>query len=278
MSVFNRLSIVTDSLYGNWRGWRFWRGRPVNDFTKNGFEVVPDFLDRAECRRLVSLAQTHLEGPSHIVAGNCYTWVKAEAEHGRNSAVRELLNVNEIDPAVEQLLTGRAVQDLFTERLGETVELKGFSIQMDGVDTATKRGFHVDTLFPPTFKAFIYLTDVEVDGDGPYTVIPGSHRDFARKIFNDFVNAATSAARRDMFHLTNGISHQKLLAPAGTLILSTQDLIHKGWGEHSHAPRFAMIGYGTTAEHFRSGPITEGIEHLAPQGAAPQGAAPQGAS
>ena len=112
----------------------------------------------------------------------------------------------------------------------------GFGIQMDGVDTATKRDFHVDRLFPPLLKAFVYLTDVDEDGDGPYTVIPGSHRKFVRKEANDFVNAATTGGRRDMHRLAGRESFEKVLGSAGTLILSTQDVMHKGWGRNRVVP------------------------------------------
>lgn len=261
-TVSTRLSIAAAAVVGNRRARRFWARRPVNAFTTAGYEVIPNFLPRAECERLVALADAHLAGPSHVVSGGCYTWVRSEAAHGRNSQVRELLNVEEIDEPLARMADDGVFQDLFAQRLGEPVELIGLSIQRDGVDTTTKRDFHVDQLYPPSFKAFVYLTDVEQDGDGPYTVIPGSHRRFARKLANDFVNAATSGARRDMHRLAPAVPPVKVLAPAGTLILSTQDAMHKGWGAQSRRARHALIAYATTPEHFPGRGLREGIEHL----------------
>ena len=257
-----RWRTVCAGLVENLQARQFWAAVPENRFTQDGFEVIEGFLDREECERLIVLADEMLPGPGRRILGNCYTWVKSEAAHGRNRGVRELLNVDEIDSRLAELKASRIVQDLFTERLGERVELLGFSIQFDDVDTTSKRGFHVDGLFPPQLKAFIYLNDVEENGDGPYTIVPGSHRWFLRKFLNDVVNACTTGARRDMRLLVSEARLRTVLAPAGTLILSTQDAIHKGWTNHWRQPRHALIAYARTAARSEGGPLTEGIEFL----------------
>lgn len=258
----SRWKTLHASVSGNLRGRRFWSKVPDNEFTVEGFEVITGFLGRAECNRLVRLADEHLPGASHRVSGDCYTWVKSEADHGRNRGVRELLNPNEIDLRLGELLASRTIQDMFATRLGEPVELLGFGIQFDDVDTVSKRGPHVDGLFPPQLKAFVYLTDVEQNGDGPYTIIPGSHRWFVRKFLNDVINALTTGARRDMRWFVPRSRLRTVIAPAGTMILSTQDAIHMGWSDHWRRPRYALIAYGTTTAHFHGGPLTEGVAFL----------------
>lgn len=260
--VTARTRVVGRALRDNWRSWRYWKAKPRNDFTEQSHIVVPGFLDRDECARLVRLADEHLRGPSHVVAGDCYTWVKEEATHGRNSSVREILNVNGIDERLAALLRSDRIQALFSEYLGERVEVLGFGIQLDEVDTTSKRGFHVDVLYPPLLKAFIYLNDVDEAGDGPYTIVPGSHRWWFRKFCNDVINACTTGARRDMSHFVPKSAARKVLAPAGTMILSTQDAIHKGWGNQWRNRRYALIAYGVTAPHFHGQPLSEGREFV----------------
>jgi len=257
-----RLNIIRFAVQDNWRSRRYWASRPHNAFTENSYLVVPEFLDRAECERLRHLADRHLQGPSHIVSGNCYTWVKNESTHGRNSSVRELLNANEIDEGLADLLKSDQVQKMFSEHMGERVELLGFGIQLDELDTKSKRGFHVDVLYPPLMKAFIYLNDVEDLGDGPYTIVPGSHRWWFRKFLNDVINACTVGARRDMLYFVPDSRVRTVLAPAGTMILSTQDAIHKGWTNHWRNPRHALIAYGVTAQYFNGQPLSEGREFV----------------
>jgi hypothetical protein len=234
----------------------------VNRFTLDGFEVVPGFLDPDECARLIHLADEHLAGPSHRISARSYTWVKSEADHGRNRNVRELLNANDIDDGLAELLDSRRIQDLFSERLGQRVELLGFGIQVDEIDTSSKRGLHVDGLFPIQLKAFVYLNDVERNGDGPYAILPGSHRWFGRKFLNDVVNALTSGARRDMRRFVDDREIRTVLAPAGTMILSTQDAIHKGWSDQWRQRRCALIAYARIATHHHGQSLTEGIEFL----------------
>lgn len=256
--IMARFNIIHFAIRDNWRSRRYWATRPHNEFTDNSYLVVPGFLDRIECKRIRQLADQHLNGPSHIVSGNCYTWVKEEATHGRNSSVRELLNANEIDSGLAELLSSDRIQTMFTEQLGERVELLGFGIQLDEVDTTSKRGFHVDVLYPPMVKAFIYLNDVEDLGDGPYTIVPGSHRWWLRKFLNDVFNACTVGSRRDMTYFVPQGQVRTVLAPAGSLILSTQDAIHKGWGNHWRKPRHALIAYGVTAGYYSGQPLSEG--------------------
>lgn len=46
-------------------------------------------------------------------------------------------------------------QQIFSERLNERVELLGFGVWFDDIDTSTEHGMHVDVLYPPLMKAFI---------------------------------------------------------------------------------------------------------------------------
>lgn len=260
--IIARLRIIRLAVRDNWRSRKYWATRPTNEFTENSYLLVPEFLDRTECERIVRMAEQHLRGPSHIVSGNCYTWVKKEAAHGRNSSVRELLNVNEIDARLASLLDSDRIQALFSQYLGERVEVLGFGIQLDEVNTHSKRGFHVDVLHPPLVKAFIYLNDVDDLGDGPYTIVPGSHRWWFRKFLNDVINACTVGSSRDMSFFVPENRVRTVLAPAGTMILSTQDAMHKGWGNQWRNPRYVLIAYGVTAPHFKDEPLSEGREFV----------------
>ena len=258
----SRLNILRGAIRDNWRSRRYWATRPRNEFTDNSYVVIPDFLSPEECARIRAVADRHLPGPSHVVSGTCYTWVKKEARHGRNASVRELLNANAIDEGLASLLSSDRIQQMFTERLGERVELLGFGVQLDEVDTTSKRGWHVDVLYPPLMKAFIYLNDVEDPGDGPYTILPGSHRFWFRKVLNDLINACTIGARRDMRYFVPDRRARAILAPAGTMILSTQDAMHKGWSNHWRRPRHVLIAYGVTAPYFSGQPLSEGREFV----------------
>jgi hypothetical protein len=95
------------------------------------------------------------------------------------------------------------------------------------------------------YKAFIYLNDVlDVDADGPYTVIPRSHKDIGRKVFNLMVNFFRSWVPLDnMDFLYPDTKKHAILGKAGTGILSCQALAHKGWHNHTTNKRYVLILY-----------------------------------
>lgn len=239
-----------------------WRQAPDNEFTRTGFEVVPNFFSREECERLVKLSDSLLKPQAYRIQGDCYTTVRSEKNDGVDLNVSQIMNIETIDAGLKRLVDERVFQKLFEDRVGEAVEVKGVSIQIDGVDTVSKRGYHLDGTFPPNFKAFVYLTDVTIMGDGPYTVIPGSHRDVWKKAANDVVNTLRGWPSSDMRYFYRDANSRSFLAPAGTMILSTQDLAHKGWHDQHHKARYNLIVFLNLKRFFDGKPIELGKHRL----------------
>lgn len=242
----------------------FWSRAPVNPFTTNGYEVIPDAMPRAECERLVALARSLQKPHSYRVSGDCYTTVRHEkrGSGGTDLNVSQIMNIERIDAGLKKLVDARWFQRFFEERVGEPVEVKGVSIQVDGIDTETKRGYHLDGTFPPNFKAFIYLNDVTEFGDGPYTVIARSHRDIFRKATNEFFNSINGWEHSDQRLFYRDDMSTSFLAPAGTMILSTQDLAHKGWHDQHKSVRTCLIAFLNLRRFFDGKPIRLGIDRL----------------
>ncbi len=240
---------------------RFWKSRPANPFTLNGYEVIPNFMPREECQRLVELSRATIKDQSYRVKDLCYTTVRSEIGVGKDLCVKQIMNVHVIDSNLNNLAQEGAIQRLFAERLGEPVSWIGFSIQIDGVDTKTKRGYHLDGAWPPLYKAFVYLTDVDAEGDGPYTVIPGSNRHVFRKAMSQFKGKFSGGQQSDMVLYSDKRCVQ-MYGKAGTLVLSTQDLVHKGWQNHFARDRYVLIGEFTLTRFFTGKPITRGLNRL----------------
>jgi hypothetical protein len=257
---------------------RFWKSTPANPFTLNGYEVIPNFMPRDECQRLVELARATMKDHSYRVKDLCYTTVRAEIGVGKDLRTKQVMNVHLIDSYVNNLAKEGTIQRMFAERVGEPISWTGFSIQVDGVDTKTKRGYHLDGAWPPTYKAFVYLTDVDADGDGPYTVIPRSNRHVLRKAMGQFINGFSGGVHSDM-PLYSDKHCVRMYGKAGTLVLSTQDLVHKGWHNHYARDRYVLIGEFTLTRLFDGKPNTRGLNRLredyladpAPVGAAEAG-------
>lgn len=101
------------------------------------------------------------------------------------------------------------------------------------------RGFHFDS-HTPHVKAFLYLTDVLRMEDGPYCYVPGSHRENLIKTLNRRYNTLVGHRPTDMF-LTDPADGVAFIAPAGTLILTVQTGIHRGYPQGENGWRLALI-------------------------------------
>jgi hypothetical protein len=92
----------------------------------------------------------------------------------------------------------------------------------------TPRCLHCDTLRKPLFKAFILLTPVSY-ADGPYAVIPGSHRSYFRKYFSLLANIfSNSDLGTDNYDMTLFSSDESLLLLGlpGFSFITDQSAVH----------------------------------------------------
>ena len=229
--------------------------QPSNEFTRQGYEVIPDFWDKDECDRLIQVANRYLGDRSYSIEGNCYL-VCRKAVQKVDNKVQQIMNAQEIDAQLSKLFSSHIIEEMFEQRMGEKVRLQSITIQVDNLDTQTKRGFHNDNVTPPRYKAFIYLNDVEDYGDGPYTVIPSSHHHTFRKIVNHLYNRLMIYMPGDKTYLKGDMrlfysnkQSVSIFGKAGTLILSTQQLAHKGWQQHDRNKRYVLSCYLTAEKH-----------------------------
>ena len=55
------------------RDWFEYFWRPHNTFTRQGYEFIPNFLDRAQCAHYIRLTNRYLEDYSYTIKGDCYS-------------------------------------------------------------------------------------------------------------------------------------------------------------------------------------------------------------
>ena len=220
----------------------FWSKLPKNEFTKNGFIIIENFLNPEVCDSLVEIGKENTKDKSQMITEDVWINVRAEAEDGRDSKVKNIFNFNKLSPELDEIINSGVLSKEFEKHLGEKVVLKTCSLQIDEPDTRTKRSWHVDTNPPPTFKAFVYLTDVDSELEGPYCAIPGSHRWRLRRLLNILINLLLGAKRSDMHRLV-GERDDYFLAKKGALVLSTQTLFHRGSPKHERKTRYMLINY-----------------------------------
>ena len=242
---------------------RDYLSQPRNEFTLQGYEIIRGFLDKDECDRLIQVANRYLRNHSYLIDNNCYLVCRKDIRDVDKS-VQQIMNAQEVDHKLSQLFRSHAIEDMFERHLAQKLQLQSITIQVDNLDTESKRGFHSDGVTPPVYKAFIYLNDVYDYGDGPYTVIPGSHRHTVRKIINYLylwlINVLFKPKtyrwkkddRRLFYSDKQSVS---IFGKAGTLIISNQQLAHKGWHKHDKNKRYALICYLIPQKYYRSQPF-----------------------
>ena len=83
-------------------------------------------------------------------------------------------------------------------------------------------------------KFFIYLTDVLTEDYGPYCYIPGTHNETHNRRLLDNIKPST-------WDITD-LNTTKFLAKKGTLIVSFQHGIHRGWPQSENHRRVMFVG------------------------------------
>jgi hypothetical protein len=102
------------------------------------------------------------------------------------------------------------------------------------------RGFHVDC-FKPSYKIFIYLSDCLKLSDGPYCYVTESNKPSVLREFNEILsnNLSENQTESPLFDFENVVP---ILGPAGTLIISDQSGIHRGFPQSLGAERLVLVG------------------------------------
>ena len=128
----------------------------------------------------------------------------------------------------------------FIENLSGYREVQA-NLYYDGGVT-TPRGPHIDNNLEQ-YKIFLYLTDVLDVENGPYCYVPHSHkrRDWMSKerLINSARDDCLLPTEVDSFPFD---SYTKMLAPAGTAIISQQSGIHGAWPQTENGRRVLILG------------------------------------
>lgn len=220
-----------------------WRRLPDNYFNRYGYEVLAPILSPEECRKIIKTFDAHRRDTSYRIDDAAYFVKRSDGRSGLDLHVSQLMNAQGISDILFTLFTSGRIESVFNSRLKRPIRLRSLTIQEDQPDTSTKRGFHVDHLTPPTYKMFVYLTDVPTLAHGPYTVIPGSHRDILGKLVNVVGNRMRGRRATDMglwYSLRRAVP---ILGTAGATIISCQTIAHRGWPRQTAARRVMLVAY-----------------------------------
>ncbi len=164
-----------------------------------------------------------LEGYGEIAACNKPVLIKRTRG---DVGMLDLMHVDRILPELATLREDPEINQLITEAGGSRPDLKVMNAYVNRSITQT-RGWHYDAFYTQ-FKAFLYLTDVPDESFGPYCYVAGSHRAGLVRTLNRRIQTETGGRETDAA-LWDPAREVKVLGSAGTLIVSNQSGIHRGW-------------------------------------------------
>ena len=221
----------------------FWLNTPDKNFKKDGIFIVDNFFTQELCEELVEQAKTLLSDESKSLGPQSWFYVRGNKGDGRDTKVRQFFGFNHLNDKLNEIVESETVTKTFEEKLGKKLVLRNCSMMVDEPDTETKRSFHSDNNPPPSFKAFVYLTDVLEEENGPFSLIKGTHRAHYLRAKNVVSNILNDRKVSDLETYLPKEKETAFTGKKGTAIFSTQTSFHRGNPKHSEKTRFMLVFY-----------------------------------
>ena len=211
------------------------KGSIEEKLRRDGIVFIPDFLSPDKCDSIKSFLLRSLE--------NNQDGIKLRK---RNKENPEGTDHGMIDMVVNPKLIEAEIMKLF-DRVGSKIaiatNLETYHTRINAYinrGVINTRGYHMDNIHPTLFKAFVYLTDVESTDHGPYAFIKGTHQLSKWPYINLLANIFSKTPITDMA-LFPKKREVVALAKKGTLIISSQNGIHRGVPQKKGNERFLLL-------------------------------------
>jgi hypothetical protein len=205
----------------------------VQSLSQKGYVVIEDYLSARECDEIYTQAMNVIEqieyDENNIPESGLQMWYDEMDVRIRGGRDYGMFDIYHIDAAIDRLREFKHDQeiiDIINDTAGRDFVPISTNLYYKNSQLTT-RGPHHDTMVEK-YKAFVYLTDVKNDSDGPYCYIPGTHNPSIDQRFRTFAKNKLAGKKRTDNVLFDPEKAEKLHAPKGTLIISNQSGVHFG--------------------------------------------------
>lgn len=164
----------------------------------------------------------------------------ANVRAGADEGMIDCFNVDLHFDHWRELLCDEPLVEAMSRYMGVAMEPKNLNLYYNESITST-RGYHVDSWSGVQVKAFLYLSDVLEEGDGPHAYVVGSHRrqGLLEKV-NRPINRLRKAPPTDC-RVFDPRGRTKILGPKGTLFISLQSGAHRGVPQAPGRERLVLV-------------------------------------
>lgn len=234
----------------------------VNRIEKDGIFIIPSFLDARLVDKLCEVIEKQsvsyfsklkssevyeddlaliqkknkkLKGYSSLAN---YSKAVIDIRSGADEGMIDIFNIDKLidDPSCLNIIKNLKKDKFlvsFLNSLPQKLKINNINSYVNNGITST-RGFHVDS-YSKQIKIFIYLTDVLVFDNGPYTFVKSTHLNTAYRRINQQLskdlkseNEAPVVPFEDIY---------PILAPKGSLVVSDQSGFHRGFPQTANGNR-----------------------------------------
>lgn len=234
----------------------------VNRVEQDGIFIIPNYLDTELTDKLCKIIEVYstkyflklesseiyedsialiqnknkkLKGYSLLAN---YSKAVIDIRSGADEGMIDIFNVDKLiqDKSglniLNDIIQDQFLQDLLRS-LPQKLKISNINSYVNNGITST-RGFHVDS-YSTQIKIFIYLTDVLVFDNGPYTFVKNTHLDTPYRRINR--NLSKNLKAKTEAPVVPFANIYPILAPKGSLVVSDQSGFHRGFPQTNDGNR-----------------------------------------
>jgi hypothetical protein len=242
-TIKNLLSLIlqdTINLIHHW-DYKEKQGNPQStELIETGFVKVDHFLSKEHCEDLYQQVIAFSEKYPDTVKLDNGTYIDHRSAKTDNGPDKGMIDIYNIDKSINLKIDYEKIERILKPITSCDIYLTSVHAYINRSVEGT-RIYHVDNCQPIIYKAFIYLTDVPDHTFGPYSFIKGTDR-FSFKVYYNLI--------RNLFIKKNISTDMPLynkqkeiigLGNKGSLIISNQNGIHRGYPQEKNKERVAIV-------------------------------------